>query len=424
MDIENIYSWERQGASWESQVHEDSEGNLVVVTSNVDKDRSHRAKERRITSSIRRGLIRYFVVAFDSSSNSMETDFRPNRLDAIKDGIRQFILEYFDQNPISQLSLAVTRNRIAEKLTDLSGNPKYHENRLGVEEAAGGDASIQNVIHLALNVLSHIPEYGTKELLIVYNSLKTRDPGNIFDTISEAKRLKLRVNIICLAAEVYICKKIAEETGGSFAVAKDTIHLQELILAHALPPPELKSRSDLTTDLVYVGFPRYTLQEAVLLAVDGIHPAFVASSYECPRCCTRCTELPTQCHVCRLQLSSASHIARSYHHLFPVPNYIEFVMQESNGTLHLVRVSSPPPITRKIFVNEGGSGGNGEGAAGEASVEDILAKLPSPVPILCRGCDSSFVKDSLVFVCSHCIQLFCIDCDLFIHDSLHNCPGC
>jgi transcription initiation factor TFIIH subunit 2 len=31
---------------------------------------------------------------------------------------------------------------------------------------------------------------------------------------------------------------------------------------------------------------------------------------------------------------------------------------------------------------------------------------------------------SLVLRCGQCRQLFCFECDAFIHESLHNCPGC
>jgi hypothetical protein len=30
----------------------------------------------------------------------------------------------------------------------------------------------------------------------------------------------------------------------------------------------------------------------------------------------------------------------------------------------------------------------------------------------------------LALMCPDCKLLFCVDCDLFVHDSLHNCPGC
>ena len=29
-----------------------------------------------------------------------------------------------------------------------------------------------------------------------------------------------------------------------------------------------------------------------------------------------------------------------------------------------------------------------------------------------------------VYECGVCTQVFCVDCDAFIHDTLHSCPGC
>ncbi len=37
--------------------------------------------------------------------------------------LRQFIREFFDQNPLSHLGILVLRNGVAERLTDLSGSP-------------------------------------------------------------------------------------------------------------------------------------------------------------------------------------------------------------------------------------------------------------------------------------------------------------
>ena len=28
------------------------------------------------------------------------------------------------------------------------------------------------------------------------------------------------------------------------------------------------------------------------------------------------------------------------------------------------------------------------------------------------------------FRCGECFRVFCFDCDTYIHESLHNCPGC
>lgn len=40
-----------------------------------------------------------------------ETDYRPNRLESTKAAIERFMREYFDQNPISQVSLFMMINR-------------------------------------------------------------------------------------------------------------------------------------------------------------------------------------------------------------------------------------------------------------------------------------------------------------------------
>jgi transcription initiation factor TFIIH subunit 2 len=57
-------------------------------------------------------------------------DLRPNRLACILGLCRSFVREFFDQNPLSQLGIAVMRNGLVEKLTDLSGSPEAQVARL------------------------------------------------------------------------------------------------------------------------------------------------------------------------------------------------------------------------------------------------------------------------------------------------------
>ncbi|GFH32341.1 VWFA domain-containing protein, partial [Haematococcus lacustris] len=45
-------------------------------------------------------------------------------------------------------------------------------------------------------------------------------------------------------------------------------------------------------------------------------------------CAGRVGELPGECHVCRLTLISSPHLARSYHHLFPVEPFQELSQQQ------------------------------------------------------------------------------------------------
>lgn len=313
----------------------------------------------------------------DCSISAQEKDLLPTRLDVCKSAISKFILEFYDLNPISSLALMETRDRIARPVTELSGNSKVHMKPLGEIEAGSGSASLQNILKSAMATLKHVPQYGFKELLIVYNSLSSCDPDDVHATIRECKKHKLRVSCICVAAEVRICKTITEETGGSFAVALDGHHLQDLMIQHTVPPAELQTHAQPYTDFVYMGFPELVFETAFSFAFEGKERKLSRVNYRCPRCDTKTTDIPARCQVCALQLNSSSRIARSHHHLFPVMSFTEVP-------------------------------------------SDRLCKAPRR----CGGCMQAFKSDSMRLECPNCADVFCVNCDIFIHDSLHNCPGC
>lgn len=104
-------------------------------------------------------------------------------MQASKDNLIKFIDEFFDQNPISQLAVIATRDRTAEKVSDLSGSKKGHSKPIKDLINTKGAASLQSTIYLALNVLKHVPEYGHKELLIVFSSLRTCTTDCMIDCI-------------------------------------------------------------------------------------------------------------------------------------------------------------------------------------------------------------------------------------------------
>ena len=43
--------------------------------------------------------------------------------------------------------------------------------------------------------------------------------------------------MVGIAAEVHVCRRMAEETGGTYGIALSEAHLEEILLAHAPPPP-------------------------------------------------------------------------------------------------------------------------------------------------------------------------------------------
>lgn len=97
-------------------------------------------------------------------------------------------------------------------------------------------------------------------------------------------------------------------------------HLKDLIMEHAPPPPSLAETA--VASLVRMGFPQRGAEDAVALCACH-REVKIGGGYTCPRCKARVCELPTECHICGLTLVSSPHLARSYHHLFPVPPFEE-----------------------------------------------------------------------------------------------------
>ena len=115
---------------------------------------------------------------------------RPSRLAVISSLMYKFFREFFNQNPLSQLGLVVTRNGIAERVTELSGNPETHIAALKENLDAAGDMSIQNSLEQVHASLVQLPMYGSREVLFVVSALSTCDPGNVHTAIAAAKKRK------------------------------------------------------------------------------------------------------------------------------------------------------------------------------------------------------------------------------------------
>jgi transcription initiation factor TFIIH subunit 2 len=145
-----------------------------------------------------------------------EKDLRPSRVELTLLYAQQFINEFFDQNPISQLGIIVTRDGIAEKLTELGGNPSDHTKALQSKKnvETSGEPSLQNALQLARASMVGVPSHGSKEILLVFGALTTCDPGDIHETIDLLQRDMVRVNIVGLAAEVQICRSLSRATKG------------------------------------------------------------------------------------------------------------------------------------------------------------------------------------------------------------------
>lgn len=362
---------------------EDESGSLKATVEEI----LFQSKRKRVTEShgqVRLGMMRHLHVVIDCSRTMDDHDLKPNRLTASLKLLETFVEDYFDQNPISQLGLITTKNKRAEKLTDLAGNPKKHIVALkkAVDTVCIGEPSLYNSLHLAIQTLKHMPGHTSREILVILSSLTTCDPANICELIKTLKSLKVRVSVIGLSAEVRVCTVLTRETGGSYHVILDESHFKELLMLHVKPPPASSSSE---CSLIRMGFPQHTV---AYLSDQDAKPSFSMAhldssggaglslgGYFCPQCHAKYTELPVECKVCGLTLVSAPHLARSFHHLFPLQAFTE---SPAEG-LHVDR--------------------------------------------FCQACQGE-LKDKSIFTCPICGGVFCSECDLFIHDSLHCCPCC
>jgi len=364
---------------------EEIQDNDDVLFQDAVDELVHKAKRKRLLvrkANIRLGMIRHLFIIVDMSRAMKIADILPpNRLACVNEMVSKFIIEYFDQNPISQLGLIVTKDKRAELLTKLSGNPKAHiaALKIAADKKPEGDASLQNSLEVAMAGLRHLPQHASCEVLIVYGSLTSCDPGDIFETIQQVKKQNIRCSVVGLSAEVKLCKTICAETQGSYHVILSKKHCQDLILDH-LQPPEAKETIE--ASLVRMGFPKHLTSDDpsyCLCHIDSkeTKEGFNCSEFFCPQCQTKYCGLPVDCQVCGLQLVSAAHLARSYQHLFPLPAFEE------------IRRDDGPP------------------------------QPPQP----CSGCQV-LLDDAIVFRCGSCKETFCNDCDLYIHETLRICPGC
>ena len=348
---------------------------------------------------VRRGVIRSLVIVVDLSAAAAAPDMRPTRAAAAASAGGSLVRAFFDANQLSSVSLVVTRHGRAERLTELSGAPEAHLSKLAASLECGGSASLQNALDVAVSTLSSVPPYSLRECLVFFCGLATCDPGDVFASVQAAKRARVRVSVIGLAAEVFACSKAAATTKGRHAVALDAAHVAELALSHA-PAPAITG-AEATPSLVRMGFAR-DLGGRGGSGGGGRGPqAFVGASaalsrggHECPRCLARAAELPSNCHVCNLTLVSSPHLARSYHHLFPVGAFVAPGGGEGERGRAPWCFGCLAPLSGSCK-REGG---------GESSTGGVVAVAASRCPA--------------------CSELFCLPCDSLIHATMHVCPGC
>lgn len=347
------YAWEASyNRSWDAVQEDESGGLQKAVEGLLARGRRRRAQTSQ--SSLRRSIIRHMYIILDLSSSMREKDMRPNRFDLTIAYVRAFVVEWFDQNPLGQLGIIGLRDGLAEMVVEMGGNPQQILATLAEKRKLepSGEPSLQNGLDMARGSMSHLPSTSSLECLVLFSSLTTTDPGSIHKSLAKLIDSRVKVSVVALAAEMKVCRVIAERTGGRFGVAMDEKHYRELIFDAVQAPPTtavvgaigLKSAIDQAAqraqaggaqgggraggsgkrpppcDLMMMGFPT-RLPIASPLSLCSCHSQLKRGGYLCPRCGSKICEVPTDCEVCGLMVVSSPHLARSYWFLFPVATY-------------------------------------------------------------------------------------------------------
>jgi transcription initiation factor TFIIH subunit 2 len=72
-------------------------------------------------SPIRRTIIRHLILLLDLSASMLDRDMRPTRFDLMLEYVREFVVEWFDQNPLGQIGVVGMRAGIGERISEMSG---------------------------------------------------------------------------------------------------------------------------------------------------------------------------------------------------------------------------------------------------------------------------------------------------------------
>lgn len=373
------YRWEKDyEKSWEA-IKENEDGLLQPsIEEMIQRNKRRRALQKK---NLRLGIMRHLFIVLDLSDSMLQKDLKPSRINCSLRILELFLLEFSGLNPISQIGIIVTRNKKFELLSPMSSDMKGHIARLNKlrDSPCSGEPSLQNSLEAAQTTLKHMPDHTSKEVLIVLGSLTTCDPGDIHSTIQSLAAYNIRCSVVGLSAEIKVCKTLVTETKGNYDIVIDDAHFKSIVFEHLNPPPAKKGTQ---SSMIRMGFSQYIHEDKDTPAMCACHlnkgTNFSHSGYFCPQCQAKYCDLPIGCHVCGLTLVSAAHLARSFHHLFPVELFKELEASEDKSK-----------------------------------------------SVKCFSCDKSLQAEQKdAAQCTLCRQVFCLDCDIFIHENLHFCPGC
>ncbi|KAF2118936.1 hypothetical protein BDV96DRAFT_619997 [Lophiotrema nucula] len=338
-----------------------------------------RKRLRKDTKPFQRGIIRHVVLVLDLSEMMLEKDMRPNRYITMIKYTQEYVREFFEQNPISQMSVLGMHDGLCIRLAK----------RVGIGEG---------------NIIPHAEPWHPGGHYCIWIAAFTRSRGHTSDDQS-----------------LQIVAKTNAGDESEYVIATDQELLRELLLATTTPPvvrsnqPTTPTPAESTAALMMMGFPSRVVEDVPTMC--ACHGILTTGGYTCSRCSVKVCSLPVTCPSCELTLLLSTHLARSYHHLFPLRNWAEVSWKRAREkgsrecTSCLIAFPDPPEGSGTRGGRNGEMNGNVDGPVGQMQLDK-------------EDAEEQKASESSRYECRVCESHFCIDCDMFCHMVLHNCPGC
>lgn len=118
---EDFFSWEASYSKiWSVILEDESEsiGNSISKLNALQQKRLVRSAGH--LPGLKKGLVRNLILVLDASKSSNVSDLYPYRLKWGLNKVGAFAKEYFEENPLCQLGLVLTRDGLADRVCNLT----------------------------------------------------------------------------------------------------------------------------------------------------------------------------------------------------------------------------------------------------------------------------------------------------------------
>ncbi|SBT80680.1 general transcription factor IIH subunit 2, putative [Plasmodium malariae] len=347
-EITAKFTWEQDvERSWNLLV--ENNGVLQHVSQeNLENNSKQKYKKDQIAS-LRKGIFRHIIILFDMSSSMKERDFKPDRINVVLESLK---------NSSAKLIQSLTSN-IDDILSSL-----LKERSNGLQ----GSPSLQEGLEIAHDLLIDMPMYGTKEIVIMYSSIRTCDKNNILNILELLVKNNIYVNCISIAPEMHILKYICERTKGIYKICTSKNELLNEINSVAETPLWMFG---MEPQLIHICFP--VKKKISTQIMCSCHNNLNTDTYICNFCNSYTCKIPSKCKVCGIHLISMHDLSHITNNLQESPLFIEMKNEKS-------------------------------------------------AHYSCSSCHQKLYEK--VSQCTKCKHVFCVECDIFIHEDLNQCPFC